>query len=85
MEVYLNSIEMGNGVYGAQAAAEHWYRKDAKDLTIQAAAGIAAFCLILENSLQPVRRPTSIIERENYASDANGRENKILKYVKRHI
>jgi monofunctional biosynthetic peptidoglycan transglycosylase len=41
MEVYLNSIEMGNGVYGAQAAAEHWYRKDAKDLTIQA-AGIAA-------------------------------------------
>jgi monofunctional biosynthetic peptidoglycan transglycosylase len=33
MEVYLNSIEMGNGVYGAQAAAEHWYRKDAKDLT----------------------------------------------------
>jgi monofunctional biosynthetic peptidoglycan transglycosylase len=32
MEVYLNSIEMGNG-YGAQAAAEHWYRKDAKDLT----------------------------------------------------
>jgi monofunctional biosynthetic peptidoglycan transglycosylase len=27
MEVYLNSIEMGNGVYGAQAAAEHWYRK----------------------------------------------------------
>jgi hypothetical protein len=31
--------------------------------TIQA-AGIAAICLILENSLQPVRRPTSIIERE---------------------
>jgi monofunctional biosynthetic peptidoglycan transglycosylase len=27
MEVYLNSIEMGDGVYGAQAAAEHWYRK----------------------------------------------------------
>jgi membrane peptidoglycan carboxypeptidase len=26
MEVYLNSIEMGNGVYGAQAAAEQ-YRK----------------------------------------------------------
>ena len=42
MEVYLNSIEMGNGVYGAQAAAEHWYRKDAKDLTPIQAAGIAA-------------------------------------------
>jgi monofunctional biosynthetic peptidoglycan transglycosylase len=33
---------MGNGVYGAQAAAEHWYRKDAKDLTPIQAAGIAA-------------------------------------------
>ena len=42
MEVYLNSIEMGDGVYGAQAAAEHWYRKDAKDLTPIQAAGIAA-------------------------------------------
>jgi monofunctional biosynthetic peptidoglycan transglycosylase len=42
MEVYLNSIEMGTGIYGAQAAAEHWYRKDAKDLTPIQAAGIAA-------------------------------------------
>ncbi|RBN51168.1 monofunctional biosynthetic peptidoglycan transglycosylase [Flavobacterium psychrolimnae] len=42
MEVYLNSIEMGNGVYGAQAAAEHWYRKDASSLTPMQAAGIAA-------------------------------------------
>ena len=42
MEVYLNSIEMGNGVYGAQAAAEHWYRKGASSLTPMQAAGIAA-------------------------------------------
>ena len=42
MEVYLNSIEMGNGVYGAQAAAEHWYRKGASGLTPKQAAGIAA-------------------------------------------
>lgn len=42
MEVYLNSIEMGNGIYGAQAAAEHWYRKDAVNLTPIQAAGIAA-------------------------------------------
>ena len=42
MEVYLNSIEMGNGVYGAQAAAQHWYRKDAANLTPIQAAGIAA-------------------------------------------
>jgi monofunctional glycosyltransferase len=42
MEVYLNSIEMGDGVYGAQAATEHWYRKDASSLTKTQAAGIAA-------------------------------------------
>ena len=42
MEVYLNSIEMGDGVYGAQAATQHWYRKDAASLTPIQAAGIAA-------------------------------------------
>ena len=42
MEVYLNSIEMGDGVYGAQAASEHWYQKDASNLTPIQAASIAA-------------------------------------------
>ena len=41
MEVYLNSIEMGDGVYGAQEAARVWYRKDAVNLTPHEAAGIA--------------------------------------------
>lgn len=42
MEVYLNSIEMGDGVYGAQEASRYWYRKDAMQLTKMEAAGIAA-------------------------------------------
>ncbi|MGL5112653.1 MAG: monofunctional biosynthetic peptidoglycan transglycosylase [Flavobacterium sp.] len=42
MEVYLNSIEMGDGVYGAHAATQYWYRKDASSLTKMQAAGIAA-------------------------------------------
>lgn len=42
MEVYLNSIEMGNGVYGASEAARVWYRKPASSLTPYEAAGIAA-------------------------------------------
>ena len=42
MEVYLNSIEMGNGVYGIEAASEFWYKKTAKQLTKRDAAGIAA-------------------------------------------
>lgn len=42
MEVYLNSIEMGDGVYGAEAASQHWYRKSAQKLSMREAAGIAA-------------------------------------------
>jgi len=42
MEVYLNSIEMGDGVYGIQAASRYWFRKDAKNLTPHEAAAIAA-------------------------------------------
>jgi monofunctional biosynthetic peptidoglycan transglycosylase len=42
MEVYLNSIEMGNGIYGAEAASQYWYHKSAKNLSTQEAAGIAA-------------------------------------------
>jgi monofunctional biosynthetic peptidoglycan transglycosylase len=42
MEVYLNSIEMGNGVYGVEAASQFWYKKTAKQLTKRDAAGIAA-------------------------------------------
>ncbi len=42
LEVYLNSIEMGEGVYGVEAAAQHWFNKSAKDLTRHEAAAIAA-------------------------------------------
>jgi monofunctional biosynthetic peptidoglycan transglycosylase len=42
MEVYLNSIEMGDGVYGAEAATQYWYRKECSNLTKIEAAGIAA-------------------------------------------
>jgi len=42
MEVYLNSIEMGNGIYGAQAVAEEHFNTDAKSLTKAQCALIAA-------------------------------------------
>ncbi len=44
MEVYLNVIEMGNGIYGAQAAAECFFHTSANKLTKQQSALIAA-CL----------------------------------------
>lgn len=42
LEVYLNSIEMGNGIYGAEAASRHYYNKNAKNLSKRQAAAIAA-------------------------------------------
>ena len=73
IEVYLNSIEMGDGVYGAQAAAEYWYRKDAAILTPQQAAGIAA---ILPNPRK--------YKATSSSSYINNRKAKIVR-VMRHV
>lgn len=42
MEVYLNSIEMGEGIYGASAVAEWHFHKEASQLTREQCALIAA-------------------------------------------
>ena len=61
LEVYLNSIEMGEGVFGAEAAAQYWFNKPAKYLTSHEAAAIAA---ILPNPRKYVADPrTQYIER----------------------
>jgi monofunctional biosynthetic peptidoglycan transglycosylase len=42
LALYLNVIEWGDGVYGCEAAARHWYGKSASALTPAEAAGLAA-------------------------------------------
>lgn len=42
MEVYLNSIEMGDGIYGAEAVAQQHFNRTAKELTRTNCALIAA-------------------------------------------
>jgi monofunctional biosynthetic peptidoglycan transglycosylase len=42
LEVYLNVAEFGDGVFGVQAAAQHHFGVDAKDLTAVQAARLAA-------------------------------------------
>ena len=42
MEVYLNVAEFGIGVYGAEAAAQHYFGKSAKSLTRSEAARLVA-------------------------------------------
>ncbi|MDO6595796.1 monofunctional biosynthetic peptidoglycan transglycosylase [Oceanihabitans sp. 2_MG-2023] len=56
MEVYLNSIEMGNGIYGVEAASQYWFNKSASQLSQQEAAAIAA---ILPNPRKYKANPAS--------------------------
>jgi monofunctional biosynthetic peptidoglycan transglycosylase len=41
LEIYLNSVEWGQGIFGAQAAARHYYRVDASRLGPTPAAHLA--------------------------------------------
>jgi monofunctional glycosyltransferase len=41
LEIYLNSVEWGEGVFGAEAAAQHYFRKRAAELTPLEAARLA--------------------------------------------
>ena len=64
MEVYLNSIEMGPGIYGAEAAAQYWFGKSSKNLSKEEAAAIAA---ILPSPLRYRAKPASnYIEGRKY-------------------
>ncbi len=56
LEIYLNSIEMGNGIYGAQAAAQFWFNTNAAGLKRDEAAAIAA---ILPNPNRFLANPAS--------------------------
>jgi monofunctional biosynthetic peptidoglycan transglycosylase len=42
LSLYVNVIEWGDGIYGAEAAARYWYGKPASSLTPEEAAGLAA-------------------------------------------
>lgn len=41
LEIYLNNVEWGEGIFGAEAAAQHYFRKQASRLTPYEAARLA--------------------------------------------
>ncbi len=65
MEVYLNVIETGDGIYGVEAAAQNFFGKSAAELNRQEAALIAA---VLPNPLRwNPSNPTAYIRgRQNW-------------------
>jgi monofunctional biosynthetic peptidoglycan transglycosylase len=61
MEVYLNVIEFGNGIYGVQAASKYFFHKDAKNLNSDEAALLAS---VLPNPIRyRVDKPSSYLLR----------------------
>jgi monofunctional biosynthetic peptidoglycan transglycosylase len=62
MEVYLNVIEMGNGIYGVEEAAQTYFNKPASKLSRSEAAAIAA---VLPNPLRwRPDKPTPYIQKK---------------------
>lgn len=71
LEAYMNTINLGQGCLGVQTAAQRYFNKDAKDLTLSECAVIAAITQSPSN-LNPVSNP------ENNAK----RRKKVLKNMK---
>ena len=64
LERYLNLAYFGDGVYGVQAAARHYFSTDAKRLTLGQAALLAG---LVKNPVgyDPTRNPNKAFERRN--------------------
>ncbi len=70
LEVYLNVIEMGQGVYGAEAASQYYFHKSAKNLSKKEAALIIA--ILPSPQKWDARNPSNYINR---------RANSIVRYI----
>jgi monofunctional biosynthetic peptidoglycan transglycosylase len=64
LEIYLNVIEWGDGVYGAEAAAQTYFRKPAANLTPQEAAYLAAMIPSPLNIFNPQKNPRRVQRRQ---------------------
>ena len=64
LELYLNLVEWGEGLYGAEAASKHYYGKPSSELTPHEAARLAA---VLPNPRRysPVGNQRYVVSRSN--------------------
>ncbi|UPM53493.1 transglycosylase domain-containing protein [Gottfriedia acidiceleris] len=64
LEMYLNQVYFGHGVYGIGGAAKYYFGKDVKNLTIEESASLAAL-LKAPSHYDPVTQPERSLERRN--------------------
>lgn len=72
MEVYLNVIEMGDEVYGIEAASKHYFKKSASNLSKWESASIAV-CLPNPRVYHPVNKSNYIQKRTNHIVNLMGK------------
>ncbi len=63
LEIYLNVIEWGDRVYGAEAAARTYFRKPASALGAEEAALLAA-CIINPRIMNPAHQTPGLLKRQ---------------------
>ena len=64
LEIYLNVIEWGDGIYGAEAAARTYFKKSASALTPQEAAYLSAMIPSPLNVFNPKKNPKRVVRRQ---------------------
>jgi monofunctional biosynthetic peptidoglycan transglycosylase len=64
LEIYLNIIEWGDGIYGAEAAARTYFKKSASALTPQEAAYLSAMIPSPLNVFNPQKNPKRVVRRQ---------------------
>jgi monofunctional biosynthetic peptidoglycan transglycosylase len=63
LEIYLNVVEWGPGIFGVEAASRHYFKRSARDLTADQAAALAA-TLPHPLSSNPRTRPGRMLWRK---------------------
>ncbi len=64
LEIYLNIIEWGDGVYGAEAASRYYFKKSASNLTPQESAYLSAMIPSPLNVFNPKKNPKRVVRRQ---------------------
>ncbi|MCU1263840.1 MAG: mtgA [Acidobacteria bacterium] len=64
LEIYLNVIEWGDGIYGAEAASQHYFHKPAAALSVNEAAFLSAMIPNPRTVLNPQVNPRRVARRQ---------------------
>jgi len=64
LEIYLNIIEWGDGIYGAEAASRTYFKKSASDLTREDAAFLSAMIPSPLNVFNPLKNRKRVVRRQ---------------------